>query len=45
MKKIYNRPATEVAQIASMSLMQVTSPAGPARGDGQLNAIETDSQW
>ena len=32
MKRIYNQPAVQVAQIASMTLMQAASPAGPTIG-------------
>lgn len=45
-KKHYNQPAVHVAHLASMTLMQAASPAGPASGGGQLNpGIPTDDQW
>ena len=45
-KKHYNHPAVHVAHLASMTLMQAASPAGPASGGGQLNpGIPTDDQW
>ena len=32
MKKLYNQPEVQVAQFASMTLMQAASPAGPTMG-------------
>ena len=40
-KKIYNQPEVQVAQFASMSLMQAASPAGGTMG---MHDIEGD-QW
>ncbi len=40
-KKIYNQPEVQVAQFASMSLMQAASPAGDTMG---MHDIEGD-QW
>ena len=46
MKKHYNQPAVQVAQIALESMVLAGSPAGPASGGGQLNpGIPTDDQW
>ena len=41
MKRIYNQPEVQVAQFASMTLMQAASPAGPTMG---INNIEGE-QW
>ena len=42
-KKIYNQPEVQVAQFASMSLMQAASPAG---GGNTLGLIpEEGEQW
>ena len=40
MKRIYNQPEVQVAQFASMTLMQAASPANTM----QFNNIEGD-QW
>ena len=40
-KKIYNQPEVQVAQFASMTLMQAASPAGNTM---QFHNIEGD-QW
>jgi hypothetical protein len=40
-KKIYNQPEVQVAQYASMTLMQSASPAGSTM---EFNNIEGD-QW
>ena len=45
MKRTYNQPAVQVAQFASMTLMQSASPA-PAAGDQMtIGDGETNSQW
>ena len=44
MKKNYNQPAVQVAQFASMTLMQAASPA-PAQTGLPIEAGETNSQW
>ena len=41
-KKLYNQPEVQVAQYASMSLMEAS---GSPSGGGKLNEIETDDQW
>jgi len=41
MKKIYNQPEVQVAQFASMSLMQAVSPANSTL---DIHNIESD-QW
>ena len=43
-KKYYNQPAVQVAQFASMTLMQAASPA-PAGDQMPIGGGETDSQW
>ena len=44
-KKHYNQPEVQVAQFASMTLMQAASPA-PAAGDQMpIGAGDTDIQW
>ena len=46
MKKNYIHPEVQVAQFASMNLMQAASPAGPSSGGGLINSgIPTDDQW
>ena len=42
-KKIYNQPEVQVAQFASMSLMQAASPAGSGNTLGLIDS-EGD-QW
>lgn len=42
MKKNYINPSVQVAQYASMSLMQAS---GSPSGGSKLNDIETDDQW
>ena len=42
-KKLYNQPEVQVAQFASMTLMQAASPAGPGNTMGFQN-IPSD-QW
>ena len=44
MKKNYNQPAVQVAQFASMTLMQAASPA-PAQTGLPIGGGDTDSQW
>ena len=45
MTKTYIQPAVQVAQFASMTLMQAASPA-PAAGDQMpIGARDTDTQW
>ena len=45
MKKTYIQPAVQVAQFASMTLMQAAS-AAPAAGDQMpISGGDTDSQW
>jgi hypothetical protein len=45
MKKYYNQPAVQVAQFASMTLMQAAS-AAPAAGDQMpIGGGSTDEQW
>ena len=45
MKRIYNQPEVQVAQYASMTLMQAASPA-PAAGDQMpIGGGDTDIQW
>lgn len=41
-KKIYNQPEIQIAQFASMSLMQAASPTGNTMG---MSSIITDEQW
>ncbi len=41
-KKIYNQPEIQIAQFASMSLMQAASPAGNTMG---MSSTITDDQW
>ena len=43
-KKYYNQPAVQVAQFASMTLMQAASPA-PAQTGLPIGAGDTDTQW
>ena len=43
MKRIYNQPEVQVAQYASMTLMQAASPAG---GGNTMGLIDGDGdQW
>ena len=42
MTKTYIQPEVQVAQFASMSLMQAASPAGNTMG---MSNIATDEQW
>ena len=45
MKRIYNQPEVQVAQYASMTLMQAAS-AAPAAGDQMpIGGGDTDIQW
>jgi len=44
MKKTYIQPAVQVAQFASMTLMQAASPAPVATGI-PIGTGDTDSQW
>ena len=44
MKRTYNQPAVQVAQFASMTLMQAASPA-PAQTGLPIGAGDTDTQW
>ncbi len=44
MKKLYFQPEVQVAQFASMTLMQAVSPA-PAPTGLPISGGETDSQW
>lgn len=41
MKKLYNQPEVNVAQINTMSMICVSDTSGA----GKLNAISTDEQW
>ena len=43
-KKLYNQPEVQVAQFASMTLMQAASPA-PAQTGLPIGAGDTDTQW
>ena len=43
-KRTYNQPAVQVAQFASMTLMQAASPAPVATGI-PIGSGDTDSQW
>ena len=43
-KKFYNQPAVQVAQLASMTLMQAAS-AAPAATGLPITGGDTDSQW
>ena len=43
MKKNYNQPAVQVAQFASMTLMQAASPA-PSAEQMPIGG-DTDTQW
>ena len=42
MKKLYNQPEVQVAQIALESMVLAGSPAA---GDMNVNNIPTDDQW
>ena len=44
MKRTYNQPEVQVAQLASMTLMQAASPA-PAQTGLPIGSGETDQQW
>ena len=44
MKRNYNQPAVQVAQFASMTLMQAASPA-PAQTGIPIGNGDTDTQW
>jgi len=44
MKKNYINPAVQVAQFASMTLMQAASPA-PAQTGLPITGGDTDQQW
>lgn len=44
MKKLYFQPAVQVAQFASMTLMQAASPA-PAQTGIPIGSGDTDTQW
>ena len=43
-KRTYNQPAVQVAQFASMTLMQAASPA-PAGDQMPIGGGDTDTQW
>ena len=44
-KKIYNQPEVQVAQFASMTLMQAASPAPVAGDQMPITGGDTDIQW
>ena len=45
MKRTYNQPAVQVAQFASMTLMQAASPAPVAGDQMPIGAGDTADQW
>ena len=47
MKKLYNQPEVQVAQFASMALMQAASPGGGGTvyTPFTMSSTTTDTQW
>ena len=45
MKRTYNQPSVQVAQFASMTLMQAASPAPVAGDQMPIGGGDTDIQW
>ena len=45
MTKTYNQPEVQVAQFASMTLMQAASPAPVAGDQMPIGGGDTDIQW
>ena len=45
MTKTYIQPEVQVAQFASMTLMQAASPAAPAATGIPIGGGDTDIQW
>ena len=45
MKRTYNQPAVQVAQFASMTLMQAASGGAPTGDQMPIGGGDTDIQW
>jgi hypothetical protein len=45
MKKLYNQPEVNVAQINTMSIICASAAPIGGSGAGKLNTIPTDEQW
>lgn len=45
MKRNYKQPEVQVTLLASMPVMQITSPVVPDNGAGKMNDLPTNDQW